>query len=118
MPPMPLRLTSPVRMLSRITVCRRSSSRSRDPPSIPADNFIHRALGLLDGDLVPAITARRKPFTASGFAAAKRRLAMNRDAVGLAAIVGVAKHREVVGRNAAIPQVDRRQIGKPVTAST
>ena len=113
MPPMPLRFTSAVRMLSRMTVCRRSSSRSRDPPSIRLTTSSAARAGSLMARWVPAITARRKPFTASGFGGGECRVDDQREAVSLAAVIGIAQHGKVIGGNAAVPQIDAGKIGKP-----
>jgi len=48
-----------------------------------------------------------------GLGSCERRIDDHREAVDLAAIIGVSKHCEIVGRHAAITQVDRRQIRKP-----
>src|SRR3954447_18018516 len=71
MPPRPLRLTSSVRMLSARTVRRRSSSRSRSPSSMRLAASTAARAGSLTVALMPAISARTNPFTASGLAAAK-----------------------------------------------
>ena len=77
MPPMPLRFTSPVRMLSRSDGAQPFEFEIARSAVHPVDDFIRRAPGILDGrDAVPAITARRKPFTASGLAAANAGLTM------------------------------------------
>ena len=51
MPPMPLRLTSSVRMLSEISAAQPFQLQLARSALHPADDFVHRAPGLLDGEM-------------------------------------------------------------------
>ena len=69
----------------------------------PADHFVHRALRLLDGQMRAGDHRAQEALHRLGLRRRECRIDDDSEPIGLAAIIGVSKHREVVGRNAAIP---------------
>ena len=72
------------------------------------DDLIRRTSGVSDGQLRAGNDRTQEASHRLGFFGCQCRVDDHREPISLAAVIRVAKHREVIGWNAAIPQIDRR----------